>query len=71
MDQIILYSNNCAECVRAKVKLENRNITFTEVNDMNRIMDVATNIKRKQLPIMYYEGNYYSGGEVVVKIEEI
>ena len=43
MSEIILYSNGCPKCKVLKAKLEAKNITFTENNNIKEL--ISMNIK--------------------------
>ena len=65
MVDVIMYSSNwCCDCRRAKKFLQERGITFLEVNIDNSVEAAAlvmrVNAGRRKVPTIQIEGRYFS-----------
>lgn len=52
---IVLYSNNCPKCKILKQKLDNKNINYKEVNDINLMISKGFN----EVPLLEIDGEIY------------
>ena len=52
MSEIILYSNGCPKCKVLKAKLEAKNITFTENDNLEELVSMGI----QSLPVLKVDG---------------
>lgn len=52
MEQIILYSNDCPQCKVLKAKLNEKNITFIEVNNIDAMLAKGF----RSMPVLEVDG---------------
>ena len=67
--QITVYSiPNCGSCRFLKQKLNDKNITFTEVEDIDTIVELGMKTNILKAPIVEIDGQYFSDKETITKL---
>ena len=66
MEQIIMYSTGCPQCLVLKKKLENSGIAFTEVTDKERMIELGFN----KVPVLEVDGKRMEFVEAVKWVNE-
>lgn len=66
MEQIIMYSTGCPQCLVLKKKLENSGIAFTEVTDKARMIELGFN----KVPVLEVDGKTMEFVEAVKWVNE-
>lgn len=56
---IVLYSNDCPRCKIVKASLEEKNIPFEIISDMDQIIEISEKYGEKSLPFAVIEGEFY------------
>lgn len=64
---MIIYSSNCPKCIVLKKKLEQKNITFTECNDFQKLLDA--NIKT--LPVLEVDNKLLTFNDAVNYVDNL
>lgn len=64
---MIIYSSNCPKCIVLKKKLEQKNITFTECNDFQKLLDA--NIKT--LPVLEVDDKLLTFNDAVNYVDNL
>ena len=54
MHKIVLYSTHCPMCIFLEQKLKEKNINYTEVNDVEKIKELGFS----SVPILEVDGNF-------------
>ena len=53
-----LYTTNCPKCLVLEKKLENKNINYKKVEDIEKILDIAKEQGINTAPILEIDGEY-------------
>lgn len=61
MGDIILYSTGCPKCKILKKKLDDKNIHYTECNDVDYMLSLGF----KDVPVLEIDKKYYNFGEAI------
>ena len=64
---MIIYSSNCPKCIVLKKKLEQKNITFTESNDFQKLLDA--NIKT--LPVLEIDNQLLTFNDAIQYVDNL
>lgn len=64
--EVILYSTGCPKCNVLKKKLNNKNINFTENNDI----DIMTSLGIEQVPVLSINGKLMNFSQANTWINE-
>lgn len=67
---MILYSNNCPVCRTVKKILNEKNIEYTEIDDINEIMNTARENNISSLPFADIDGVVYTAQKLVSYLKE-
>ena len=64
---MIIYSSDCPKCIVLKKKLEQKNITFTECNDFQKLLDA--NIKT--LPVLEVDDKLLTFNDAINYVDNL
>ena len=53
-----LYTTNCPKCLVLEKKLENKNINYKKVEDIEKILDIAKEQGINTAPILEIDGKF-------------
>ena len=67
---MILYSNNCPVCRTVKKILNEKNIEYTEIDDINEIMNTARENNISSLPFADINGTIYTAQKLMSYLKE-
>lgn len=67
---MILYSNNCPVCRTVKKILNEKNIEYTEIDDINEIMNTAKENNISSLPFADIDGVVYTAQKLMSYLKE-
>ena len=54
-----LYTTNCPKCIVLEKKLNNKNINYNKVEDIEKILEVAKEQGIVTAPILEIDGEYF------------
>lgn len=54
-----LYTTNCPKCVVLEKKLNNKNINYKKVEDIEKILEIANEQGINTAPILEIDGEYF------------
>ena len=57
MDKVILYTTNCPKCKVLEKKLEDKNIDFEIVDNVDKVLEIADKFGIMSAPILSVDGN--------------
>ena len=55
MDNIILYTTHCPKCNILKAKLDEKNISYTEIDNIGRMKELGIT----SVPVMSINGSFF------------
>lgn len=67
MEKLILFSNDCPRCKVLKNKLKEKNIEY----EISENFEELEQHNLQTLPVLKYEGNYYTFGDAVKLVGEM
>lgn len=67
---IILYSTGCAKCKVIETKLNQVQVPFELVTDVDKVVEVGRSCGINTAPILLVDGNYYDFTQAIKFIKE-
>ena len=68
---IILYSTGCAKCKVIETKLNQLQVPFELVTDVDKVVEVGHSCGINTAPILLVDGNYYDFSSAIKYLKEI
>lgn len=71
MDKIILYTTNCPKCKVLEKKLENKNVEFEIVDDIDKVLEIADRFGIMSAPILEVNDNVMEFNKAVEFVDNM
>lgn len=71
MDKIILYTTNCPKCKVLEKKLENKNVEFEIVDNIDKVLEIADRFGIMSAPILEVNDNVMEFNKAVEFVDNM